>query len=215
MGAFPYAPGQAHSAHLAPPVHPHPSLLPSREKGSGSPYARPAAPVHPHANPLPSRERGSGSPSALTHSREMLRLRCAPLSMTGMPTPHRRGCEVPASAGTTEVQGCEVPAFAGTTSKWAHFPALPVRPTQPASPRRFTLTLTLSPRGRGNQAVPYPAPPRVRGRGRPRRCTRCRVRRWAWAGRVRCARRAPTCPPLPWRSASRRSRLPCSSPYGR
>ena len=116
------------------------------------------------------------------------------IQMTG-----ERGCEVPAFAGTTS-KGCEGCSEQGTDARPA-----PRQPSPQPSPAI----------GRGNQAVPYPAPPRVRGRGRPRRCTRCRVRRWAWAGRVRCARRAPTCRPLPSRSASRRSRLPCSSPYGR
>ena len=49
------------SAPTPPPDHPHPNLLPSREKGSeprGNDEDARASPDHPHPNLLPSREKG-------------------------------------------------------------------------------------------------------------------------------------------------------------
>ena len=163
------------------------------------------------------REGSAGIRAHTAASREMLRLRCAPLSMTGMPTPHRRGCEVPASAGMT---GKQVPAFAGTTSSHFRSRSGPLSPprrgrekgsgspyARPAAP----VPLAFSPRGRGDQAAhprshtPGDASTPLRSAQHDRHAARflpSQERRASRAARFLRSRSGPLSPPRPAGSPS-------------
>ena len=130
------------------PVHPHPNLLPSREKG---PDIRTGG--HPHPNPLPEGE-GIFPPTwerrrwfaKTTYAANVMAGAAAQWGscrwvggMLGVAGPSGGSRTAPTSVQGASTQGCEVPVFTGTTG------------AQPP----FTLILAFSPQGRRDLSAPY------------------------------------------------------------
>ena len=159
------------SAPTPPPDHPHPSLLPSREKGSeprgnhGDARAYPS-PDHPHPNLLPSREKGSEPrgndgdaraypspdhphPSLLPSREKGPEPRGNDGDARTYPSPdHPHPNLLPSREKGSEGAGGEVSASAGTTG--VEFPSLP---DEPASLGEVVLSYPLAIRQAGEHNV--------------------------------------------------------------